>query len=163
MKAAKTLAMLVKAAVLHKQGKLLAAAEELQQAADEDLELVQELVSNIEHAEAEEDEEVAKRATAARRQRAAKISSRVSVKASDEVLDDAELEEAEDLDLDGEESASFKAMASLMTAKVTASDEADELEEASDEDLEEFDAEAAKVLATRRALAKVRRAKASAK
>lgn len=143
MRAAKTLSMLVKAAVLHKQGKLLAAAEELQQASEEDLDMVQELVSTIDEVETEEEQEVA-----SRRQRAARIRARSRIRASEEELD---------LDDDVAE------MASVMASKVKASDEADELEEASDEDLEEFDAVAAKTTATRRALAMVRRAKASVK
>ena len=161
MNATKILAKLVKAAALHKEGRLLAAATELQQAADEDLDLVQELVSAMEEDEVKDEAEIAR--ARARRLRAARV--RAADEEKDEEIDDevsfrsmaATMTSNVDEEEEVEEVASFRrTKAALDTVEV------EELDDADDE-LDAFDAQAAKVKATRVALAKVRRAKAATK
>lgn len=185
MQAAKTLAKLLAAAKAQKAGKLLAAAEALNSASEDDLELVQELVSNIEELE---NPEVAK--ARARTRHAAKLARgvRASTQAG-ELEDEEELatEEDEELspsaidlarvlsatedddtetaeDLDGEEADADVEEVDAEEADDKVTDEtADEGQDDQDGNLDDFDVTSAKVAATRRAIAKVQRAKASAK
>jgi hypothetical protein len=180
MKAAKTLAKLIAAAQYQKAGKLMAAAEQLQQAAEEDLELVQELVSNIE--ELEEPEVAKARQVAKERSRhVAKLVRGVKSRttAAGELENEEELAGDEDGE-DGELTTSALDLArTLASEEETAEDldgdetaaEDDKEEEVAqdldgeeadaDEDLDSFDVQSAKVAATRRAMAKVARAKSS--
>lgn len=183
MKAAKTLAKLIAAAKYQKAGKLMAAAEQLQSAAEEDLELVQELVSNIE--ELEEPEVAKARQVAKERSRhvaklvrgvksrttAAELENEEELASEEDEGEDGELLSASALDLartlaseevetaedlDGDETAGEDGEEDEVTAQ-----DLDEEEAAADEDLDTFDVQSAKVAATRRAMAKVARAKSS--
>lgn len=162
MKAAKTLAKLVAAAKLQKAGKLMAAAEQLQEAADEDLELVHELVSTIEELE-EPAVAKARQIAKARSRHVAKLARGVATKAGAELEGEEELAGEEDEDGEPLE-ASARDLARTMASEVEAEGDetAEDLDgEEADADLEQdFDVTSAKVAATRRAMAKVARAKA---